>query len=174
YRSGWLPTASLSIQQKLSFSSSVYQPNSLNFICQILFCLTTHQSHLSNQQEISVSSLTQTFALTNTYLISQRFATFISVTSDAYAQLWTSTPPVTSQHLWFILSSTILQLSLLQPSTVAAQATPGYPKLLGSLHHFQLSFPTHNTGTKISSLAKVEQRIQYKLISLTYSSLQHN
>src|SRR5208282_4845130 len=65
-------------------------------------------------------------------------------------------------------------LSLLQPSTVTAQATPGYPKLLGSLHHFQLSFPTHNTGTKISSLAKVEQRIQYKLISLTYSSLQHN
>src|SRR5208282_6754480 len=100
-----------SIQQKLSFSSSVCQPNSLNFIGQILFCLTTHQSHLSNQQEISVSSLTQTFPLTNTYLISQRFATFISVTSDAYAQLWTSTPPVPSQHLWFIISSTTATLS---------------------------------------------------------------
>src|SRR5208282_5616923 len=52
--SGWLPTSSLSIHQKLRFSSSTYQPNSLNFICQILFCLTTHQSHLSNQLEISV------------------------------------------------------------------------------------------------------------------------
>src|SRR5208282_5313712 len=46
-----------------------------------------------------------------------------------------------------------LQLSLLQPSTVTTQATPAYPKLLGSLRHFQLSFSTHNTWTKISSLA---------------------
>ena len=33
---------------------------------------------------------------------------------------------------------------------------------------------THNAGLKSLHWLKVEQRIQYKLISLTYSSLQHN
>src|SRR5208282_4262004 len=40
-----------------------------------------------------------------------RLATFISVTSGAYAQLWTSTPPIPSRHLWFIQSSTTATLS---------------------------------------------------------------
>ena len=64
--------------------------------------------------------------------------------------------------------------SLLQPSTVITQAITCYPKLLGSLGHFQLSFSTHNTWTTISHWLKDEQRNQYKLIFVTYSSLQHN
>src|SRR5208282_3405467 len=36
YLSGWFPTSSLSIHQKPSFSSLVYQSNSQNFIFQIL------------------------------------------------------------------------------------------------------------------------------------------
>src|SRR5208282_1685644 len=112
YLSGWLPTFSLSIHQKLSFSSSVYQPNSLSFICQILHFLTIHQSHPWNQQEISDSSSAHTFLSTGTYLIFQMLATIISVTSDAYAQPWTSTLPTPSLHLWFILSMTSATLSL--------------------------------------------------------------
>src|SRR5208282_4441644 len=106
YISGWLPTSSFSIHQKPSFSSSVYQPNSQNFIFQILHFLTVHLSHLWNQQEITVSSSTQTFPSTSTYIIFQRLATIISVTSDASAKPWISTLPVPSQHLWFILSLT--------------------------------------------------------------------
>ena len=67
YLSGWLPTSSLSIHQKPSFSSSVYQPNSQNFIFQTLHFLTIHLSHPWNQQQISVSSSTQTFPSTSTY-----------------------------------------------------------------------------------------------------------
>ena len=87
--------------------------------------------------------------------LSQRLATFICVTSDPQ----THTPNFGLRHrpyhrnIFGSFQARLLQLSLIQPSTVTAQATPGYPKLLGLLYHFQLSFPTHNTVTKISSLA---------------------
>ena len=46
-----------------------------------------------------------------TYLIFQKLATIISVTSDASAKPWTLTLHVPSQHLWFILSLTTATLS---------------------------------------------------------------
>ena len=67
--------------------------------------------HPWNQQEILVSSSTQTFPSTSTYIIFQRLATIISATSDAYAQPWTSTLPIPSPHLWFILNLTTATIS---------------------------------------------------------------
>ena len=119
------------------------QPNSLNFICQILHFLTTHQSHSWNQQEISVSSSTQTIPSTRTYLIFQRLATIISVISDAYVQPWTSTMPAPSLHLWFILSLTTATLYTIQPSTVTTQATPSY--ILNSVFVASLQILVFNT-----------------------------
>ena len=110
--SQWMASNFLTLNpSKTEFLIIGLPTNSLNFICQILHFLTTHQSHPWNQQEISVSSSTQTFPSTNTYLIFQRLATIISVTSDAYAQPWTSTLPVPSPHLWFILNLTTATLS---------------------------------------------------------------
>ena len=115
------------MHQRLSFSSSVYQPNSLNFICQILHFLTTNQSHPWNQQEISVH-----------YKL------------DYCNSLYYNLPQSKLKRLQSIQNSLARCVT---SSSCFQHITPG----LKSLHWL-----------------KVEQRIQYKLISLTYSSLQLN
>ena len=106
-----------------------------------------------------------------TYPIFQRLATIISVISDAYTQPWTSTLPAPS-----LVHSKLDHCNSLYYSLPQSQ--------LKRLQAFQLSlaccvtsssrFQHITPGLKSLHWLKAEQRIQNKLISLTYSYLQHN
>jgi len=98
---------------------------------------------------------TQTSPLPNTYLLSQRPATIISATSDAYAHT------LDSDTVRTIATSLVSnRLQLIQNSLARCVTSTS------RFHHI-------TPALKTLHWLKEEQRIQYKLISLTYSSLQH-
>src|SRR5664279_2312905 len=72
------------------------------------------------------------------------------------------------------LKAGLLQLAVLQPPSVTAEATASYPKLLGSLCHSHSSLPPHNSSPEVSPLAKsgatypIQDHISFLL------TLQHN
>src|SRR5271157_2609425 len=174
YLSGWLPTSSLSIHQKPSFSSSFYQPNSLNFIFQILHFLINYSitpvesarnlgiifdSNLSFDKHISNLSKACYFHI--------RDLRRIRPTLDFDTARTIATSLVHSKldycnSLYYNLpQSQLKRLQAIQNSLA---------RCVTSSSRFQHITP----GLKSLHWLKVEQRIQYKLISLTYSSLQHN